>query len=537
MLYFGADGGAGWLERKTASGDPCGHLIPEAILWMTHKPDQRRSTQNKANQQGKKNGWNAGTVLVFHWIQDGVNSHASLDGISRIPDEWQALKSARPDSGLQDPFFFCLLLRSATHSVLIARLNERAEEWVWFQRLGFKFRMELAAQEEGMSGDFDNLHISGIGSGAGDAQAASGQERLIFTVELIAMAMALADFCRTVSFVRQRIGLQNAGPRAQAHRAAHLLYPNQFTQLVDDAVRRGRIEFAGVGLGQTAHIARKLNACGLHAQADSEIRHLVFARIADGVQHTFDPAFAKSSGNENAVKAFELLFVVRPFKSFGLDPCNAQLQIMCERAVDERFFQRFVAVFVLNILTDNADGDFVLRVIATINKVFPARQVRLGGLNVQIPERQSIHIFLGKAKRHLVDGIYVFCSDDGLLFQIAEERNLALNFLGEKAVAAAEQDVGLDPDGQHLLYRMLRRFGLQLLSGTDPGNECDVYKHGILAAQLLAHLADGLKKRQRLNVANRAANLDQSNITVSRDLAHSVLDLIGDMRNDLDSLA
>src|SRR5579884_369122 len=93
MLYFGADGGAGWLERKTASGDPCGHLIPEAILWMTHKPDQRRSTQNKANQQGKKNGWNAGTVLVFHWIQDGVNSHASLDGISRIPDEWQALKS------------------------------------------------------------------------------------------------------------------------------------------------------------------------------------------------------------------------------------------------------------------------------------------------------------------------------------------------------------------------------------------------------------------------------------------------------------
>jgi len=44
------------------------------------------------------------------------------------------------------------------------------------------------------------------------------------------------------------------------------------------------------------HVARKLDASSLHAEADSKIRHLLFARIADGVQHALDAALAKSPG-------------------------------------------------------------------------------------------------------------------------------------------------------------------------------------------------------------------------------------------------
>ena len=62
------------------------------------------------------------------------------------------------------------------------------------QWLGFEFGVELAAEEEGMAGDFDDLDVSRIGGGSGKSQAAAGEQGFVFAVELVAMAMALADF-------------------------------------------------------------------------------------------------------------------------------------------------------------------------------------------------------------------------------------------------------------------------------------------------------------------------------------------------------
>jgi hypothetical protein len=62
-------------------------------------------------------------------------------------------------------------------------------------------------------------------------------------------------------------------------------------------MRRCGIELAGVGLFQATDIARKLNACRLHTEADPEIRHLVFSGILNAFQHAFDAALAESAGN------------------------------------------------------------------------------------------------------------------------------------------------------------------------------------------------------------------------------------------------
>ena len=48
-----------------------------------------------------------------------------------------------------------------------------------------------------------------------------------------------------------------------------------------------------------------------------------------------------------------------------------------------------------------------------------------------------------------------------------------------------------------------------------------------------AHLADGFQKRQRFDVADRAADLDHGNIVPLRRLVDAVLDLVGDVRNHL----
>ena len=66
-------------------------------------------------------------------------------------------------------------------------------------------------------------------------------------------------------------------------------------------------------------------------------------------------------------------------------------------------------------------------------------------------------------------------------------------------------------------------------------------EHRVLGAEFVAELADRFEERQALDVADRAADLDQSEIDlravfgqVARD---RVLDRVGDVRDDLDGRA
>ena len=94
-------------------------------------------------------------------------------------------------------------------------------------------------------------------------------------------------------------------------------------------MRRCRVELAGIGAFQAADIARELDACRLHAQANAEVRNFILARVADGIQHSGDAALAKSTRNQDAIIAFDLRFIffgVRIFalglQALGLDPMH-----------------------------------------------------------------------------------------------------------------------------------------------------------------------------------------------------------------------
>src|SRR5215471_319681 len=177
--------------------------------------------------------------------------------------------------------------------------------------------MELAANEIRMLGNLDNLNIRPIRSRAADLQPATGQDGLVFAVEFVAVAMALADLRGIVNSGSEGVRLQLARPRAQAHRASQFINPAQLAQLINDAMRRAGIELARVCLLQSANVAGKLNASRLHAQANAKVWDLVFPRVADGIQHAFNAALAKSAGNQNAVKALELHFIVAVLAVFG----------------------------------------------------------------------------------------------------------------------------------------------------------------------------------------------------------------------------
>ncbi len=61
----------------------------------------------------------------------------------------------------------------------------------------------------------------------------------------------------------------------------------------------------------------------------------------------------------------------------------------------------------------------------------------------------------------------------------------------------------------------------------------------LLAADIVAELADGLEERQALDVADRAADLgdDHIYIGIPGDAGHPFLDLVGDVRDHLDRAA
>src|SRR5437868_5276197 len=120
-----------------------------------------------------------------------------------------------------------------------------------------------------MTRNLNDFYVSSIGSCAGDAQSASGQRALIFAVEFITVAMALADLELTVSFVRQRARFDFARPCAQAHRAPEFFNAAQLAQFVDHSVWGGLIELRGICFFQPADVAGKFDACGLHAQTNS----------------------------------------------------------------------------------------------------------------------------------------------------------------------------------------------------------------------------------------------------------------------------
>ena len=77
---------------------------------------------------------------------------------------------------------------------------------------------------------------------------------------------------------------------------------------------------------------------------------------------------------------------------------------------------------------------------------------------------------------------------------------------------------------------MLRRLGLQLAGRTDVRHQRQVDVDRVVAADVLAELPDGFEKRQALDVADRAADLDEDDVDVAADRADAVLDLVGDVR-------
>ena len=203
----------------------------------------------------------------------------------------------------------------------------------------------------------------------------------------------------------------------------------------------------------------------------------------------------------------------------------------------QRLVEALVGILVADVLADDVDGDLVERVLDPVDEILPRLHPALGLRQVQVLQHDAIEPFGGEHQRHFVDRRHVLGGDDRFLVDVAEQRDLALDVGVEEPIGPAEQDVGLDADRPQVAHAVLRRLGLQLAGGADERHQRQVDVERVVAADVLPELADRFEERQALDVADRAADLDQHDVDAVRDRADRVLDLVGDVRNHLHGAA
>ena len=209
------------------------------------------------------------------------------------------------------------------------------------------------------------------GDDAGNHQTVPVKRLFEGAIEFVAMTMPFGNHRGVVNAMSQEPGCKIRGISAQPHRSADRVDAKKIAQFVDDRMRSVLLELRAVGFCQPANVARIFDDGALHAETDSEIRHLLLARVLNGANHSGNAAFAEAAGNEDAVELGESRRTVDGLQALGFDPMNLRLQVVQQAAVDERFAQALVGIFQCDVLADDADRNFVDRIVDALASASP----------------------------------------------------------------------------------------------------------------------------------------------------------------------
>ena len=194
-----------------------------------------------------------------------------------------------------------------------------------------------------------------------------------------------------------------------------------------------------------------------------------------------------------------------------------------------------------DVLADEGDAAGALRLRGLAHERVPDGVADGPDVEAELVQDLLVEPLLAQLARDGVDGLrHVLLLDDALASDVAEERELVEVLGRDRALGAADEDVGDDSDRAELSDGVLRGLGLELAGGLEVGHEREVDEAGVLGAGLEAELARGLEERQALDVARDAADLAQDDVRrglVAVRLAGRAdrgLDLVRDVRHDLD---
>ena len=180
-----------------------------------------------------------------------------------------------------------------------------------------------------------------------------------------------------------------------------------------------------------------------------------------------------------------------------------------------------------------------MRVVDGLKQLVPLGPVDILELQSQVLNDVRVQALGVQGLGDVVDARGVRAADDGINVDVAHAADLVPHGVRHRAVRADHDGVRLDADGAQRCHRVLGRLGLQFLGRADVRNQRDVQEEDVVAADVLAHLAGRFEERLGLDVADRAADFGDDDIRGLLRLggqAHPALDLVGDVRDDLDGV-
>ncbi len=146
---------------------------------------------------------------------------------------------------------------------------------------------------------------------------------------------------------------------------------------------------------------------------------------------------------------------------FGFDPFDDDAMAIGQAAVSQSFAQTFVGVFELNVLPYHADAHFALRMLEGFEHGEPAAEVARRSLQMQQAENLFVEAFGGERHGDFVNIFHVGSGDDAGFGHVAEKRDFRFQIGGKLAIAAANQNVGLNTDAEKFFHAVLRGLGFQ----------------------------------------------------------------------------
>ena len=255
--------------------------------------------------------------------------------------------------------------------------------------------------------------------------------------------------------------LQVTGIIAQPHGAAFAGHRALFGKQVYNGIRRFRIELGGIRLVRFEHEPGEFDHHYLHAQAQAEIRNLVLAGIARRLNHAFDAADAEPAWYDHALDAAQLrLDVIVLFQFFRMNPRKFYLAVVIQTGVAQRLSHRIIGVFQLHVFAHHGDIDRLAGIVATADHALPGGQIGSGGLEAEALHHQIAHAFAFEHQRDFINAGYGRQRNDGLAFNVAEERDLVPDAVGYGVIGAADDDIWLDTHAPELVDAVLSGLGL-----------------------------------------------------------------------------
>src|ERR1700722_16235037 len=112
---------------------------------------------------------------------------------------------------------------------------------------------------------------------------------------------------------------------------------------------------------------------------------------------------------------------------------------MRKAAVEERFFQTFIRILVLDVFSDQPDGYLMLGMLQSADHLGPSRHVTRAYCMVEIEqtERHIIDALFGENDGTFIDACYIDRCSHCFYIDVAEQRDFLFHVVGEFALAAA----------------------------------------------------------------------------------------------------